>query len=285
MYRSLAVALTFVGLLTFVPPTPAQDDDRLKPTNLAKLNTAADEVDPFPTRDGKFLLYASNAEGTFDILFASRSGNDWVTGKPFALNTKEADERSPFLYKNGTVLYFATNAVPDPKLKALKNYDLKMKEGTRAPLPLHGISTRADELHPWVTADGREFYFSRRTDEGWKLLVAEGPNPGPIKGGNEVGFPADFHHASLTSNGLTMYLEGPLDDGRIGLFTSQRAKVGAAWSKPAPLTALNHPGAKKGDMCPSLSADDKMLYFASDRPGGKGGMDLWVIPTAQLKAK
>ena len=36
---------------------------------------------------------------------------------------------------------------------------------------------------------------------------------------------------------------------------------------------------------PALSADDKMLYFASDRPGGKGGMDLWMIPTAQLKAK
>ena len=32
-----------------------------------------------------------------------------------------------------------------------------------------------------------------------------------------------------------------------------------------------------------LSEDGKTLYFASDRPGGKGGLDIWSIPTAELK--
>src|SRR5205807_3692467 len=140
--------------------------DRLKPTNLDKLNTAADEVDPFVTPDGKLLLYASNGAGNFDIYVSVRSGTAWPAGKPYtAVNTKDADERSPFLTRGG-VFYYASNAVPDPKLKDLKNYDIKMKEGMRAPLPLLGISTKEDEMHPWVTVDGKEFFFSRRTKEG-----------------------------------------------------------------------------------------------------------------------
>jgi hypothetical protein len=35
-------------------------------------------------------------------------------------------------------------------------------------------------------------------------------------------------------------------------------------------------------MSPCLSRDGTMLYFASDRPGGKGGLDIWMIETAKL---
>ena len=63
MYRTLALTLTLVTLLTMVPATPAGDAAKLKPLNLDKINTAADEVDPFASADGKNLLYASNAGG------------------------------------------------------------------------------------------------------------------------------------------------------------------------------------------------------------------------------
>lgn len=283
MYRFLIVLLPLVCLMSYVDSTPAGDEDKLKPTNLEKLNTASDEVDPFITADGKKLAYASNAAGTFDIYIASKSGTAWLAGKAYTpVNTKDADERSPFLSKDG-VFYYATNVVPDPKFKDVKNFDLRMKEGTRASLPLLGISTKEDELFPWITANGKEFYFSRKTKEGWKQFVAQGPNPGPIKDDEPAeGIPVGFHHATLSKDGLVTYLQGPLENDRWGLYRSQRAKVGAAWAKPEPLTALNHAEGPKGDTCPCLSADDKMLYFASDRPGGMGGMDLYVIPTAQL---
>ena len=80
-----------------------------------------------------------------------------------------------------------------------------------------------------------------------------------------------------------MYLQGPLDDGRTGIYRSKRTKIGAAWSKPEPVTALNHPEAKRGDMSPCLAGDK--LYFASDRPGGKGGMDLWSVSLMQLSSR
>jgi hypothetical protein len=278
------VTLTATALaLVTLPPAPGGDPGSLNPVNLDKVNTDADEDDPFVTPDGGVLYYASNKSGRFKIRYARRTAKGWSAGQPLPTSgAKDADERSPFL--NRERFYFSTNEAPE-EFKDRKNFDLKVRVGTRAPLILPGVSEPEDELHPWVAAGGREFYFSRKTKEGWKLFVARGPVPGPIGEAKEVGFAAGFHHATLSTNGLTMFLQGPLEKGRWGLFRSTRTRPGAPWGKPEPLTALNHPDGPRGDLSPCLSGDGLRLYFASDRPGGKGGLDLWVIPTGQLKKK
>ena len=40
-----------------------------------------------------------------------------------------------------------------------------------------------------------------------------------------------------------------------------------------------------GDRSPCLSRDGLTLYFASDRDGGKGGLDLYSVAVADLKKK
>jgi hypothetical protein len=154
---------------------------------------------------------------------------------------------------------------------------------SRAALPLLGISEKEDELHPWITTSGKEFYFSRKLEDGWIQFVAAGPLPGPIGKAKMVGFPPGFHHATLTSSGLSMYLQGPLENGRVGIFKSKRTKVGSKWSKPEQVETLSDPDSKQGDMSPSLSPDGARLYFVSDRPGGKGGLDIWMVMTRELK--
>ena len=52
-----------------------------------------------------------------------------------------------------------------------------------------------------------------------------------------------------------------------------------------PLEAVNDPEGKTGDRSPNLSRDGRLLYFASDRPGGKGGLDVWAVQTATLAKK
>src|SRR5262249_48271221 len=103
------------------------------------------------------------------------------------------------------------------------------------------------------------------------------------KEAEEVGVPVGYHHATLTPDCKTMYLQGPLEKGRWGLFVS--SYDGKKWGKPEELEALNDPDGKVGDRSPNLSRDGKFLYFASDRPGGKGGMDLYWIETAKLAKK
>ncbi len=285
MTRALLPTVLFLVLAAAPPLVPAGDPSSLKPVNLDKVNTKADEDDPFVSADGSRLYYASNEAGTFDILIASRTAKGWSAGRPFTdVNTKDADERSPFVSRDFK-FYYATNIVPDEKFKDLKNFDIMVKTGMRAPLIIPGISEKEDELHPWVTQSLREFYFSRKTKDGWRLFVARGPALGPITDPKEVDFPVGFHHATVSTTGLTMYLQGPLEKERWGLFRSTRTKVGAAWTKPELLTTLNHPEGPRGDLSPCLSADGTRLYFASDRPGGKGGLDLWMSPTALFKEK
>lgn len=261
----------------------ADGGDPIKILNLEKLNTEADEEDPCPTPDGLGLLYAVKGKDSYDI-FLSKKANakaPFPGGKPFIFD-RVADERCPFAYKDR--YFFVTNEVPDPKFAKLKNFDIMVQIGFQKPTPVLGeINTRADEMYPWITPDGKEFYFSRKTDEGWTLFVAKGPVPGPIGKEKAVGFPANFHRAALGGNGLTMYLQGPLENGKIGIFRCKRSKVGEAWSRPEPVSALNHADSKKGDMQPAVTIDGTRLYFVSDRPGGKGGLDIWTVTTASLK--
>src|SRR5262249_48780958 len=148
--------------------------------------------------------------------------------------------------------------------------------------------TEADEICPWLSPDAKTIYFSRKAKDGWHLYTSTRPGFAQFPDATRVDFPPDFHHATLTPDGKGMILQGPLEGKgekkRWGLFLSVNPN-GKGWSKPEPLTALNSPDAPTGDMAPNFSRDGSVLYFASDRPGGKGGLDLYTIPAAELAKK
>lgn len=58
-----------------------------------------------------------------------------------------------------------------------------------------------------------------------------------------------------------------------GFFPAVSAPTFSAWSSPVNLSGLNSPDS---DLSPFVSADGLSLYFATTRPGGVGGEDLWV---------
>src|SRR5690606_22389759 len=58
---------------------------------------------------------------------------------------------------------------------------------------------------------------------------------------------------------------------RLGLFFA--VKQGREWSEAVP---FSHNGTGHSSISPAFSLDGRSLYFASDRPGGSGGMDLYV---------
>jgi hypothetical protein len=285
----LAPFLATSILLAAAMPVQAQPK-LLEPANLGpKVNTKADETDPFLLPDGKRLFYASNDGGTFKLMVAARK----TIPEPFTeaglvpgVNAKGFDTRSPFYYLSLKEFYFCSNRVPDDAFKDEKNFDIYCKSGDAAPFALQITNTPVDELFPWVTANGNEMFFSRKLKDGWRVCVTNGPKVGaPDKGKIVEEIPVDFHHTTLTPDGLTMYLQGPLGKDRIGLFRTTRTKVGAPWEKPLPLVNLNHPDGKQGDLAPALSLSGMTLFFASDRPGGQGGLDLYWVTAADLKTE
>lgn len=265
----------------------------IKPTNLA-VNTKADEDDPFLSSNGLTLWYSCKGSGKFDILMAQRRTvrSTWGKGElPDSYVQSQVDDRCACLTRDGVYpqyLYFATL-----KDKDAKNFDLyvavKQDNGKAftEPTPVQAANSDADEMNPCLSADGKQLYFSRKTNEGWRIFVCNRAQATGAQGFEKPvlieDLPPGFHHATLTRDGKTMYLQGPLDGGRTGLFVAAKSMKG--WSKPQALTMLNHPEAPKGDCSPALSADGSLLYFASDRPGGKGGLDIWAVQTAELRLR
>ncbi|HLN31474.1 MAG TPA: hypothetical protein VK395_27280 [Gemmataceae bacterium] len=304
MKHAVAIASFVVALIGFLlQEAVGRPISRLSPTNLKKLNTAKDEDDPYlyVSRNGRIhrLYYASNASGRFNILQATPDARgEWEPGQALEGLDGDAENRSPCLTLDGHDLYLATKIVvrsPDGDSPRAKNFDIvhsiglsKVNEFT-VPTPVHSVCTEADELHPWVTPDGKEMYFSRKTGDGWRIFVAPRPDgKGAFAEPKLIEELAPgFHHATLASDGRTMFLQGPLANDRWGLFRSKRTKKMGSWSRwsdPEELTNLNSPAdeAPTGDMSPSLSRDDRKLYFSSDRRGGKGGRDLWMINAGGL---
>jgi hypothetical protein len=292
MTRTLLFLLA-VGLVLPLPAASEVKHRPLEPTNLLKLNTAKDEDDPHAASSGLRLYYSSQVKGRSTVLVSQRRRREqtWPPGKPMDELQGKADYRSVFLTpdsKYPQYLYFSTTEAPEKEDTRGDNFDIYflIKQGPRddftTETPVHSVCTKADEMDPWLTADGRRLYFSRKDKDGWHVYVATRPGrSGQFRKPVRVDFPAGFRHATLTPDGLIMYLQGPLEKERWGLFRSKLVK--GKWSEPEPLTELNSPKAPRGDLSPCLSRNGLLLYFASDRPGGKGGLDLWVIPTALLK--
>ena len=264
-----------------------------------KVNTPADEDDPCIAADGLSLFYCSNATGKQKLMMAWRdkSTQHFTQTRLIDETASDTNECSPCFIENlgdgWDYLYFATQMGSD---KSALNYDLYFLrrvagetrfQGRSAAAPLHLVCTPAEEVHPWIVGEGKEMYFSRKTAEGWRVFRATASYRRSFEKVEMLDFPPGLCHATVSRDSKTMYLQGPVEEGKekLGLFVSTRKKVKDEWGKPLPLTMLNTSSGPKGDCSPCLSAKGDYVYFASDREGGQGGLDLYVVGTKELKVK
>ena len=81
---------------------------------------------------------------------------------------------------------------------------------------------------------------------------------------------------SISKDGLSLYFFSDRLGGFGGndIWVTERVSVDAPWGPPQNLgPTINTSG---DENAPTLSLDGHRLYFASDRPGGFGGLDLYV---------
>jgi outer membrane protein OmpA-like peptidoglycan-associated protein/tetratricopeptide (TPR) repeat protein len=147
------------------------------------------------------------------------------------------------------------------------------------------INTRDDEYWPSLSADGQtlvitrlirnsadhsqfqeDFFFSTWDKNGWSVMKNAGY---PLNTDDNEGA------QSFSANGnLMVYTvcNRPGVIGRCDIYFSE--KEGDEWTFPKNMGIPVNSLAKETQ--PSLSADGRTIYFASDRPGGKGGLDIWM---------
>jgi hypothetical protein len=76
---------------------------------------------------------------------------------------------------------------------------------------------------------------------------------------------------TVSSDGTRMVYVTGEGQGDANLFL--RRWDGTKWGDPRPMRALN---SSFNETAPALSGDGQFLFFSSDRPGGRGGKDIWV---------
>ncbi len=150
-----------------------------------------------------------------------------------------------------------------------------------------GQTRQGDKLVYSSTADRPESFSNKKSAwDGLSFLslyeieldenyVAKG-KPTQLKG--ELS--SKFHESSpiFTSDGKTMYFsrsnitaKKKKDDKNLKVYSS--VKKDGKWQEPV---ELNINADEYSTAHPALSPDDNILYFASDRPGGYGGSDLYA---------
>ena len=138
---------------------------------------------------------------------------------------------------------------------------------------LYFSSTRndalGDELSGITGAKAGDIFFSDKDDKGkWS-------KPQTIESGLNTEY--DEGACCLSPDGSTMYLTQCLSDASYPRYaqivTAQRSD--ASWGKTTPLLITNDTLSSYAH--PAVSPDGEWLYFVSDMPGGKGGLDIWRI--------
>ena len=81
----------------------------------------------------------------------------------------------------------------------------------------------------------------------------------------------------ISKNGLSLYFASTRPENAFGgedIWVSQRPNRHASWGPPINLGPfINTPSNERS---PALSRDGHFLFFATDRSGGLGGLDIWV---------
>ncbi|MCK5821281.1 MAG: PD40 domain-containing protein, partial [Bacteroidales bacterium] len=181
------------------------------------------------------------------------------------------------------------DSVISGKLSLNLNFSIDQMEqydGDPKVYPLKGVNTDALEYFPSLTIDGKQLVFTRQDSK------EEEHGGQPEQEDLYIGQLNDYAVTSIRK------LPEPLNsvknegtqtirqDGRLMIFTAcnrpdskggcdlyHSVKVDSEWSKPV---NIGYPvNTRYWESTPCLGPDGRSLYFASNRPGGYGGMDIW----------
>lgn len=283
-----------------------------EPKNMGPaINSEHPEYFPSFTVDGKTILFTrqlSSQESPigynedFYIAHKNEKG-EWERAKNIGQPINTAlNEGAPSLSADGNILFFtACELYGDYGGKrtgygscdifiTAKGKNNKWSEPQNLGPP---INTNHWETQPSFSSDGKTLYFVRGmrdrsgkqngdiytsilTDEGWS-------KPKPLS--NVINTPGNEESVFIHPDGKTLYFssDGHPGMGGLDIFVSKKDQEGN-WSTPI---NLGYPiNTHKDENSLIVSPDGRIAYFASDREGGYGDLDLYTFElTKELQAE
>jgi len=272
-----------------------------EPKNLGpEVNSANAEYYPCITADDQTLLYtrdlpdAASPWGHQEDFYVSTRDEkgEWTTGLPVSGVVTPANEGAGTLSPDGRFIIFTACAGMEGDYgagrKGLGSCDLFISRriGNRWSPPENlgsPVNSRNWESQPSLASDGRTLYYVRGTQapDGLKdmdiyvtRLQADGSFSAPEKLGATINTPFQEESVQIHPDGRTLYFSssGHPAFGGLDIYVS-RMQDDDTWG---PALNLGYPINTGGDENSLLvSADGRIAYFASDRAGGQGELDLY----------
>ncbi|MCW3101984.1 MAG: OmpA/MotB domain protein [Bacteroidetes bacterium] len=269
-----------------------------KPVNLGEgINSNLDEYFPAITADDQTFLFTRNnrTERTAtqeDFMVSKKVGGVWQKAMLIpgtGINT-QGNEGAPSLSVDGQVLFFTVcqdqTGSFGPGRKGLGGCDIfyaeKVGDAWSKPYNLgNSVNTQYRETQPSFSADGKSLYFVSNRPGGMgehdiyvSELDADGSWKHPVNLGKKVNSKGDEQSVFIHPDGRTLYFSS---NGRIGMggfdIYVVRKDAKGVWGEPV---NLGYPINTYGDENSLLvGASGEIAYFASNRDGGLGGLDMY----------
>jgi Tol biopolymer transport system component len=303
-----AFALAFLGLFAgcgtdaeIVDPAVSQQgvetsvaasrfSDWSAPVNLGPtVNSPYNDFIPEISKNGLRLYFTSNrpgGHGSTDLWVSRRASTDDPWGPPVNLGpvvNTEYNEGAPHLSRDGHRLFFASRR---PGGLGSNDFWMSWRDHTHDDLgweePVHlGPAVNSPYFDAGASLRRPEFYFvsDRPGSLGYKDIYVsrvrgDGTFSPPVLV-TELSSTGDEQRPSIRFDGLEIFFQSyRVGSTSYDVWVSTRKSNADAWSTPVKLgPAIN---SAYHDRQPDISEDGTMLFFGSSRPGGSGGIDLYV---------
>ena len=253
----------------------------------SNINDKHDQYFPCLTNDQSLLFYTRmSATGRDeDLYYSIHEVNGWRRGENVGntFNTK-LDEGMSTLVRDGRRMFFTACkredviGVCDIWEAQIEGHEIKEVK----PITGHPNSEKW-ESQAAISCDGRTLYFSSIREGGlggadiwYSKKMLDGNWSPPMNMGPSINTPQDEESPFISNDGRTLFFTstGHLSLGDQDIFMSFLNEKGV-WELPTNLgPEINSPFTER---CFFLSADGRTGYFASNRPEGFGGMDIYQV--------
>lgn len=274
--NTLAVGLV-AAAMWFVPDaTLAQNGaGGPQPWLHPQCNSSADDYSPFPDVDGHSLLLTTERDGLARVVRCSADGGIQPVDGTFNVLGQSRGYVSLSVRGDGYGVMYRSGK--RQSLATIVRVS-RTASGIEIGEPLSEIIDESYSAQPAIAPDGSRLLFVSDRQGGvggldiWMLeRRVDGTWSAPQHAGEALNSPADEVSPCLVSADTLLFASNGMG-GQGGFDIYMSVYRNGRWSDPEPLDPMNSPN----DETDAVRLTNGTYCFCSNRPGGRGGLDLWL---------